>query len=326
MISIIIPAYNAEKIITYTIKSLLNQDYPKNKYEIIVVDDGSIDNTKQVIKNFKNVKLLEQTHKGPAAARNLGVKHAKGNIVLFTDSDCIPDKNWIKNMVEPFKNPEIVGVSGTYKTLNKESLIARFVGYEIEQRHERMKKEKHIDFIGTFSAGYRKNIFFKFGGFDTRFKTSSGEDPELSFKISKAGLKMIFQPNAFVYHRHPDTLLKLLKQKFFRGYWRIPLYIKHKEKTFRHGYTPKSLYVEIGLLGLSIILILLGSLKIIPAIYGIILLLFTIVLTFPFSLRVFKKDKKVGLLSPPIIILRNLATCLGIIFGAILLLKKKLVK
>lgn len=323
MISIVIPAYNAEKTIASTLKALLNQTYPKNQYEIIVVNDGSTDNTKAVVKKFKKVKLIEQSHKGPAAARNLGVKHSKGSIILFTDADCIPDKNWIKNMVEPFKkNPEIVGVSGTYKTLNKNSLIARFVGYEIEQRHERMKREKYIDFIGSYSAAYKKNIFLQFGGFDESFPTASGEDTELSFKIAKHNLKMVFQPKAFVYHKHPDTLLKFLRQKFFRGYWRIPLYEKHKEKMFRHGYTPKSLYMEIGLLGLSIILILLGLFKFISTTYGIIILSLVIVLTFPLSFKIFKKDKAVGLLSPFIIILRNFATGLGILFG----LLKKLVK
>lgn len=321
MISIIIPTYNAEKTIAQTSEYLLKQNYPKNQYEIIVVDDESTDDTIEIVKKFKKVKIFKQTHKGPASARNLGAKHSKGNIFLFTDQDCIPDKNWIKYMVEPFKNPEIVGVQGTYKTLNKESLIARFAGYEIEQRHERMKKQKYIDFIGTFSAAYRKNIFLKLGGFDTCFKTASGEDPELSFKISKAGYKMVFQPKAIVHHRHPDTLFKFLKQKFLHGYWRIHLYKKHSGKVFRHTYTPGSLYFEIGTLGLALILSLLGILRIVPIMYGIFFFALVFLLTLPFSFKVFEKDKIVGFLSPFIIILRNFSTGLGIICGLKLLKK-----
>jgi cellulose synthase/poly-beta-1,6-N-acetylglucosamine synthase-like glycosyltransferase len=218
-------------------------------------------------------------------------------------------------MAEPFKNKAIVGVSGTYKTLNKDSLIARFAGYEIEERHEKLKKEKYIDFIGTYSAGYRKDIFIKFGGFDESFPIASAEDTELSFKISSANLKMLFQPKAFVFHQHPNTLLKFLKQKFWRGYWRIPLYRKHTGKIFRHSYTPKSLYFEIGILGLAIVTSFLGLLKLMPIIFGFSFFLLAFLLTLPFSFKIFKRDKLVGLLSPFIIILRNFSIGLGIVFG-----------
>jgi cellulose synthase/poly-beta-1,6-N-acetylglucosamine synthase-like glycosyltransferase len=291
MISVIIPAYNAEKTISSTLEALLNQNYSKNKYEIIVVDDGSADNTKIIVKKFKKVKLIQQKHKGPAAARNLGVKHAKGDIVLFTDADCIPDKNWIRYMIEPFKNPEIVGVSGTYKTLNKESLIARFVGYEIEQRHEKMKKQKCIDFIGTFSAAYRKNIFLQFGGFDTCFKTSSGEDIEFSYKLADCGLKMVFQPKAFVYHKHPDNLQKYLKQQFFRAFWRNLMYWKkHREKILGDSYTPNLI---VSVLSLNLIIF------------------------------VWNKEKILSMLTPFIILLRNISWIFGAFTGLIFFLLRE---
>jgi len=321
-ISVVIPAYNAEKTIGDTIQALLNQHYPKKNYEIIVVDDGSNDSIRKIIKKFKRVKLFGQKHKGPAAARNLGVKHSKGNIILFTDADCIPDKNWIKNIVHPFKDKDIVGVGGTYKTLNKNNLIARFVGYEIEDRHEKLKKEMlDFDFIGTYSAAYRKDIFLKFDGFDERFPMASAEDPDLSFKMSEAGLKMLFQPKAFVYHRHPDTLFKFLKVKFWRGYWRMLLYKKHQGKMFRHKYTPKSIYLEIAFLGLSIIFFILNIFGLIHWIYGVATLILTFLLPSPLSFRIFKKDKITGIFSLIIIILRNFAIGLGILCGLIFLIK-----
>jgi cellulose synthase/poly-beta-1,6-N-acetylglucosamine synthase-like glycosyltransferase len=322
-VSVIVPAYNAENTISECLSSLLNQNYPKRSYEIIVVDDGSTDSTREVVKKFKGVKLIEQKHKGPAAARNLGAKHAKGNILLFTDADCIPDKDWIRYMVEPFKNKEIVAVQGTYKTLNKESLIARFAGYEIEERHKKMEKQKYIDFVGTFSAGYRKDVFLKFGGFDESFPEASGEDPELSFRISKAGYKMVFQPKAFVFHRHPDTLFKFLRQKFSHAYWRVYLYKKHYEKFLKHAYTPKSVYLQIGLLGLACVFLLLSIWRIALLIFGIFLLGISFLLTLPLSIRILKRDKPVGILSPFIIILRDFSSGLGIIFGLIGYFKKK---
>ena len=321
MISVIVPAYNAEKTIKDCLNGLLRQNYPKNKYEVIVVDDGSTDDTRKILKSFRRVKLVEQEHKGPAAARNLGVKHAKGNIVLFTDSDCVPDKNWIKHMIEPFKDKTIVGVSGTYKTLNKEKPIARFAGYEIEERHKKLKKE--IDFIGTFSAGYRKNVFVRFGGFDESFTMPAGEDPELSFKINKAGLKMVFQSKAFVYTYHPDSLREFLRKKFWRSYWRVLLYKKYPRKIFRHSYTPKSVFLGTALTGLTVLLLFFGVLKIIPLFIGLISFILVFSLTLPLTFKIMKKDVQVGLLSPIIIILRDFFSGLGIVFGLIFLLRKK---
>ena len=323
MISVIISAYNAASTIRDTIEALLNQNYPKNKYEIIVVDDGSKDDTIKIVKSYKKVRLIQQKHKGPAAARNLGAKKARGSILLFTDSDCIPSKNWIRDMIEPLKNSEIVGVSGTYKTLNKESIVARFVGYEIARNHEMMKKQKYIDFVGSYSAAYRKDIFLKFGGFDESFPIASGEDPELSFRIAKAGYKMVFQPKAYVYHRHPDSLRKFLRQQFWRGYWRVLLYKKHADKMFRHAYTPLRLYFEIALLGLTSLLLLLGLFRIIPIQYGLLGLFLVFILTLPFSFKIFKKDKEVGLVAPIIIILRNFFVGLGIIYGLKLLFENR---
>ena len=322
MISVVIPAYNSEKTIDSTIKALLKQNYPKNKYEIIVVDDGSTDKTVDVVSKFP-VKLIKLKHKGPANARNVGAKRSKGNIILFTDADCVPDKNWIKNMTEPFKDPQIVGVSGTYKTLNSDKLMARFVGYEIEYRHEKMKKQKYIDFIGTFSAGYRRNIFLKFKGFDTRFKTSSGEDPELSYRIAKSGLKMVFQKKAFVRHFHPDTIWKYLKQKYYRAVWRNFMYWrKHRDKILSDSYTGKMMFPQIFLSGMLSLLIIglifidyieLSSIWLIPPLILLIAILFNLdLITF-----LYKKDKKIALLSPFILSIRNIVVVFGILTGSI---------
>jgi glycosyltransferase involved in cell wall biosynthesis len=326
MISVIIPAYNAEKTITSTIKALLNQNYPKNKYEIIVVDDGSTDKTVEVVSRFP-VKTIKLKHKGPANARNVGAKKSRGSILLFTDADCVPDKNWIKNMIEPFKDPEIVGLSGTYKTLNSDKLMARFSGYEIQHRHKKMEKQKYIDFIGTFSASYRRNIFLKFKGFDTKFKTSSGEDPELSYRIAKAGFKMIFQKKAFVWHLHPDTIWKYLKQKYYRAVWRNFMYWgEHKKKIISSdSYTGKMLLPQIflsGILPLLIVsLIFLNYLELFSIIsIPILILLIATLFNLDFIIFLYKKEKKIALLSPFILSIRNIVVVFGILNGMIKIL------
>lgn len=314
MISIIIPVHNGEKTIGECIDSLLNQT--RKPDEIIVIDDGSEDNTKKILKKIKGIKLLEQGHKGPAAARNLGTRKARGEIVLFTDSDCTPDRNWVSEMMKPFEDKKIVGVQGVYRTRQKD-LVARFTQLEIEDRYDRMRKREDIDFIGSYSAGYRRKIFLKFGGFDESFTSASGEDPELSFKISKAGHRMVFNEKAAVYHKHVDSLSAYLTQKFWRAYWRVLLYRKHPGKMTNESYTPHTLKLQIislCLLAISCIF----SFFISPAIYASVAFLsILILLTVPLSAKNFKTDKLVGISTPVILVLRTMVFASGLIYGVL---------
>jgi len=327
MISVIIPTYNSEKTIADCIGALEKQATDQ-RFEIIVVDDGSKDKTAEAVKPFKTVRFFQMAHKGPAFARDFGAKMAKGEILLFTDSDCAPEKNWIAEMVAPFSEKSVAGVSGTYRT-NQKEIIARFAQYEIEARHEKMARQESIDFIGTFSAGYRKKIFSEFGGFDTSFSTSAGEDPELSFRISEAGHRMVFAPNAIVYHTHPDTVGKYLKQKFRNSYWRVYVYAKRK-KTFKggHSYTPISAILEAMFAGMSVLwlMVLISSmmayketnmLSIISAFMALGSLLLTTVPSYSLIGHILKKDFAVGIMAPFIILARAFATAFGITLGVV---------
>ncbi len=315
-VSVIIPTYNSEKTIKACLEALYFQNF-KGTHEIIVVDDGSSDNTSSILKSFKNAKFFKRTHSGPAAARNFGAKMAKGDILLFTDSDCEPDVNWIAEMAAPFKDNSVVGVSGTYRMRQKE-IIARFAQYEIEERHQKMAKMDSIDFIGTFSAGYRKEIFQKFGGFDESFSTSAGEDPELSFRIAEAGHRMVFAPKAFVYHTHPNSLMKYLRQKYRNAYWRVSVYAKRKKTAIKgHSYTPTSALIEaecaagfVAVMALYLIFPTVGFLFVAGG-----FLLLTFLPSAQLTHYTSKKDIVVGVFSPFIIILRAFATSFGISFG-----------
>ncbi len=322
-VSVIIPAYNAEKYIGRCLTALKNQSF--KDYEVIVVDDGSADKTSEVVKSFakkfRNIRLIKQRNSGPAVARNNGAKEAKGKIILFTDADCVPDRDWIKNMVEPFSDKTVAGVSGTYRTLNKESLIARFVGYEIEKRHERMAKLKNIDFIGTFSAAYKKDVYLKFGGFDARFKAASGEDPELSFRIAKAGYRLVFTKKAFVYHPHVDNLKAYLRQKFYRAYWRVLLYKKHPEKMAGDSYTSSGLLIATALAGFFLLSLFLGFLNRIFFSISALLLLASILLNVDMYLFILKKEVKVGIAAIPITLLTYFAYGFGVVSGLVKLAK-----
>lgn len=315
MISIVIPVYNGAKTIASCLEALFNQTVPRSKYEVIVVDDGSTDETRHIIRAY-DVRLLVQSNKGPAAARNLGVKRAKGEIILFTDADCAPSRDWIERMIAPFANREIVGVKGVYKTRQKE-LVARFVQIEYEDKYDKMRKDKYIDFVDTYSAGYRKTVLVENGGFDPAFPKASGEDVEFSYRLAQKGYKMVFAPQAVVYHHHVDSIGEYLRRKYYIGYWRVMMYRKHPQKIVADSHTPQTLKLQVSLLPF-LITTFVGAILWRGFLKGAIALLTLFFLsTLPFCIKAFKKDPWVGLASPVLLFLRATALSLGFIMGLV---------
>ncbi len=316
-VSVIVPAYNSAKTIENCIEALLLQDYPKELYEVIIVDDGSTDSTAKKIRNFP-IKYIWQENSGPASARNRGAAASKGEIILFTDSDCVPEVNWISEMLKPFKNMDVAAVKGAYLT-RQQSIIARFAQIEFEERFEMLRKAESIDMVDTYSAGFLKNIFSKMAGFDTSFPAANNEDTELSYRMSNLGFKMVFNPSAIVYHlNHPDSIKRYAKIKFWRGYWRVVVYKKYPDKMLKDTYTPQSLKFQ----SLFMFLLLTGIpfSAIFPA-YGAYLMPFVflcfIVSSMSFTLLVFKKDPLIGMLTPFFLMLRAYSIGLGALWAIV---------
>ncbi|MBW1770620.1 MAG: glycosyltransferase family 2 protein, partial [Deltaproteobacteria bacterium] len=151
-ISVIIPVYNGGDKLQKCISALKRQKTSR-PYELIIVDDGSTDGGLQKVKE-DGFKVFRQANQGPAAARNLGVANANGKIVLFTDADCEPTEDWIEQMVRHLEDPSISAVKGSYLTKQK-GIVPRFVQLEYESKYERMKKDRYIDFIDTYAAGFK---------------------------------------------------------------------------------------------------------------------------------------------------------------------------
>ena len=124
--------------------------------------------------------------------------------------------------------------------------MARFAQVEFEERFDMLKRVGTIDMVDTYSAGFRKEIFLKMGGFDTSFPVANNEDTEFSYRMSKLGYRMVFNPDAIVYHlNHPDTIRKYARLKFWRGYWRMVVYKKFPDKMLKDTYTPQTLKLQI---------------------------------------------------------------------------------
>ena len=313
MISVIIPAYNAAQTLPACLAALQGQTRPPG--EIIVVDDGSQDQTAQVARAY-GVQLLEQPHQGPAAARNLGIRQARGDIILLTDADCEPEPTWVAEMTRPFADPRVVGVKGSYRTYQQER-VARLAQVEFEERYDLLERLSTIDFIDTSAAAFRLAALREMGGFDPAFPQAVSEDVEFSYRLARAGYRLVFNRQAVVYHRHPSTWRAYLRRKIKFGYWRMIVYRLHPGKALRDSYTPQLLKVQIvlmylvlGLAGLAFIFPLLG--------WGALAALIGLCLSaIPFVRRVAQQDHALVVVAPLFIVMRALASAIGVAGGIV---------
>ncbi len=234
-ISVIVPAFNAQNTIGQTLKALQEQDL-SDKFEIIVIDDGSVDQTAKIVQSFVGVRYLYQDNAGPAAARNHGARLAQGQILAFTDSDCIPHKNWLSSLMRGFVEKDVAVVMGSYGIANDKNLLAYCVYKEILFRHSRLLPE-YPKVFGSYNFCVKREVFDQVGGFNELYRHASGEDNDLSYKIVSKGLRIYFDRQALVDHYHPVQIKKYLKEQFRHGYWRAVMYRKYPSMAAGDGYT-----------------------------------------------------------------------------------------
>ena len=314
-VSIIIPTFNGGSRIGNCLDALAKQIKGQNT-EIVVVNDGSNDNTTDIVARYPGVRLINQTNSGPAAARNQGAREAKGTIILFTDDDCVPMPDWVCSMVEPFDDPKVVGVKGAYCS-HQTSLSARFVQMEYEDRYRLMAQFPSIDFVDTYSAGFRRDRFLEMKGYDTSFPVACAEDIELSYRMSERGWRMKFVPTAIVCHTHPDTIWRYMKKKYKFAFWRILALRRNPKKTLRDSHTPQVMKLQL-LFAPALLLSACIDLVIAPRLPTLVLVCVAFLLsTLPFAGRTIRKDLTVGLLSPFLLAARSCAQVLGVTAGLI---------
>lgn len=192
IISIVLATYNRVELLKHQIDCLLNQSFDDKHFEIIIINDGSTDETEVYVKSLMNeypqISYFLQNNKGPAAARNLGVSHAKGEIIAFTDDDCLASTDWLQNIYNIFKDLEILAIQG--RTLSDKTIITPMTHQVINEFGDTS--------IPTCNAAYRKNVFLKAGGFDEGFPFQN-EDADLAWRVREMG-KVIFAPEVLMIH------------------------------------------------------------------------------------------------------------------------------
>ena len=203
--SIIIPTYNRAKTLILTLDSVSNQTLPSEQYEILVINDGSTDDTKEVVFNLQKkyshntIRYFYEKNAGPAKARNLGIKESQGDIIFFTDDDCIVPRNWMETLLDGYRrHPEVVGVGGGYKSLDRsftgtgyfQRYAEEYTGFIDKQKNDYLSEiENKTNMFGYSSAGntanmsYKKRILEEIGGFDENLYFAGAVDLELKRNI-----------------------------------------------------------------------------------------------------------------------------------------------
>lgn len=203
------------------LESLTQLEYPTDRFEVIVVDDGSKMSLISVVEAFKDsleITLLKQENQGPATARNTGAKQAKGDFLAFTDDDCKPAPDWLSKLAARFVTAPNSMIGG--KTLNalSNNLYSTTSQVLIDYLYNYYNSDsKRSNFFASNNFALPSDRFQALGGFDTTFPLAAGEDREFCDRWLQYSNKMVYAPEVQVYHAHKLTLSSYWRQHFFYG-------------------------------------------------------------------------------------------------------------
>ena len=231
-LSVIVPCYNRLDELIELFPSLEEQTLARDKFEIIVVDDGSNDGTEEFVVNYISdshisFSFYKQENKGPGAARNLGLENASGDFFIFVDSDVIVPSHWLAEVFDKVNEEHLDAYGGPDKAHESFSPLLKAIDYAmtsfITTGGLRGKKGKKLAkfFPRSFNMGLSKSVYDRIGGFGG---LRHGQDIEYSNRIIKSGANVGFIENAYVFHKRRTSLKKFFKPAFNWGVARINLY------------------------------------------------------------------------------------------------------
>ena len=244
-ISVIIPTHNSQEIIERCIHSITSQTYPRENFEIIVVDDGSKDETVNLAKKAGTDEIILTEPCFQGKARNIGARSAKGEILAFIDSDCAANENWLETIEKEFKDNKAIG--GPVVNGNDHSLVAwaeylmEFCGWD------EFRKRSFVPFVPGCNQVCAKDTFFHVDGFS---ETRLSEDVLFGYSLQKAGIKLLFVPELQVRHFCRTKLNKYLANMRLLGKYstrtskQVPTIYRRITKT--RMYIPLVFIVKLG--------------------------------------------------------------------------------
>jgi len=223
-VSVVVCAYNAERTMAPCLASLEKLNYPN--YEVVVVNDGSTDRTREICERFDYVRLINQENKGLSAARNVGIASAVGEIVAFTDSDCVADPDWLTYLVTTFIRSGRAAVGGPNFPPPEDTLVPSAVAVSPGGPTHVLLNDEIAEHIPGCNMAFRKQALEEISGFDPVFR-AAGDDVDFCWRLQNQGYQIGFSPAAVVWHFRRNTVKAYLNQQRGYGKAEAQLYFKH---------------------------------------------------------------------------------------------------
>jgi len=253
-VQIVIPTFNSERTIEQCLKSVLRQSY--RKWSLMIVDNNSSDRTVEICKKtIFNVNVISGNF-SRSEAYNFALKHSKAKYFAFVDSDCVLPNNWLAILLSEMKkaDEDVGAVGGFYKTPKDIGFWAKLVGKELETRKKRMKKGV-IARLPTGCLLIKREMLEEIP-FDEDLRTA--EETDWGYRLASAGYKMLYIPEADVWHYHRNSVAKYFKQQFLYGY-RIPdFYLKNRKAVVGDQITSMWMNLQPIMLGISLLATVMG--------------------------------------------------------------------
>lgn len=245
-VSVVVPAYNEGKNIGECLDAVFASNYPQNKLEVIVVDDGSNDNTLKILEKYKKARILKQNHLGKVEALNNGIINSSNEFVLTLDADTTMDKKCIMEIVKPFLDKSIGATTGNNNIKNKKSVLSMFQNIEYHFTNLMRSSFSAVFKQGAWISGslacYRKSALKKIGYFK---KDTMAEDIDIALELKKAGYKTVIVPAAFGHTIVPTRLKELYRQRVRWWVGTLQAIIKNRQ-LFSTKSAPSILYLYIS--------------------------------------------------------------------------------
>lgn len=246
LVSFVIGVRNMEETIGTTIESILNQTYP-NK-EIIVINDGSDDNTEEIIKKYP-VRIINTNKLGISNARNLGYRNSNGDYVAFTDADCELDPRWTEIILQKFNDKKIGLIGGRTVFKTNDSYTSKYRNIEFTKRYKNIANQDGF-WAGGPGSMFKKEILNEIGGFNPNWV--HGEDSEISLLIIEHGYKVYNESNAITYHTPESGFWRLIRKGYRDAKAHVRVSKSHR-KTYFQGKFLTTWYFKYDLITLPIL-------------------------------------------------------------------------
>ena len=225
-VSVVVCTYNGGATLEQCLWSLRALDYPD--YEIIVVDDGSTDDTTEILKRFPSIRAIRQDNHGLSVARNVGLRAATGEIIAYTDSDCFADADWLSHLVYQFQRSDAAAVGGPNLTPDDGWLAACVAAAPGQPTHV-LESDQVAEHIPGCNMAFRREALEQINGFDPQYR-KAGDDVDVCWRLQQAGMWITFAPGAFVWHHRRQTPRAYFRQQRGYGEAEALLQFKHPDK------------------------------------------------------------------------------------------------